>query len=172
MEAWVAVGARGLAAGSGIHRSQSGSSMRPISKLRKLVQGQNVVEFALVLPLLLLLMLGLINIGLMVNSQMILTHAAWEGVRVGATLDVVHGEGDAEVVAAIRASLTGLIKPESVEIEIAPTEDERASQAWPGPRGQALSVRLSYAFTASLPLQVELNLEAGAVSRMEYSNPP
>jgi hypothetical protein len=121
---------------------------------------------------LLILLLGLINIGLMVNSQIILTHAAWEGARVGATLDVVQGEGDAEIVAAIQASLTGLIDPGSVEIEISPTEDERATQAWPGPRGQTLVVQLTYAFDASLPLKVELDLEASAVSRMEYSNPP
>ena len=172
MEAWVAWKERWLAAICGIHRSQAGSIRRRTVRLRDRELGQNVVEFALVLPLLLTLMLGLINIGLMVNSQIILTYAAWEGARVGATLDVGQGEGDAEIVAAVLASLTGLTDIGRVEVEISPTEDERAILAWPGPRGQTLSVRLTYAFTASLPLQIELNLEASAVSRMEYSNPP
>ena len=44
---------------------------------QKVCQGQAIVEFAVVLPILLLLMLGLINLGLLINAQIILTQAAW-----------------------------------------------------------------------------------------------
>ncbi len=172
MDTWMEGRERWPAASSGIHLASSGTSSRPRPRPGYPEEGQNIVEFALVLPLLLLLMLGLINIGLLVNSQIILTHAAWEGARVGATLNVVEGEGDEAIVTAVQASLAGLADPENVDIAITPTEDERAAQSWPLPRGETLSVQLSYTFTASLPLQVELNLEASAVSRMEYSNPP
>jgi Flp pilus assembly protein TadG len=48
---------------------------------KKYCQGQAIVEFAVVLPILLLLMLGLINLGVLINAQIILTQAAWEGAR-------------------------------------------------------------------------------------------
>ena len=63
---------------------------------KKACRGQAIVEFAVVLPILLLLMLGLINLGVLINAQIILTQAAWEGARAGTTLNPSWGEGDAE----------------------------------------------------------------------------
>jgi Flp pilus assembly protein TadG len=49
-------------------------------------QGAALVEFALVLPLVLMLAFGLITSGLTYNHKIDLTHAAREGARYGATL--------------------------------------------------------------------------------------
>jgi Flp pilus assembly protein TadG len=49
-------------------------------------QGSNAVEFALVLPMLLILVLGMLWGGLAFNTQLSLTQAAREGARFGATL--------------------------------------------------------------------------------------
>ena len=69
--------------------------------------GQSVVELAITLPILLLLMLGLVNLGLLMHAQIVLTNAAWEGARAGATItDPVHG--DEEIVGAVQRSLSGL----------------------------------------------------------------
>ena len=57
-------------------------------------RGAAAVEFALVLPILLLLIGGIIDFGFAFNTQISLTHAAREGVRVEAL-----GTGDAEEVA-------------------------------------------------------------------------
>ena len=57
-------------------------------------RGAAAVEFALVLPLLLLLLGGIIDFGFAFNTQISLTHAAREGVRVEAL-----GTGDAVEVA-------------------------------------------------------------------------
>ena len=57
-------------------------------------RGAAAVEFALVLPLLLLLLGGIIDFGFALNTQISLTHAAREGVRVEAL-----GTGDAVEVA-------------------------------------------------------------------------
>ena len=49
--------------------------------------GANAVEFALVLPILLMLVFGGITGGLLYNQQQQLTHAAREGARYAATLE-------------------------------------------------------------------------------------
>ena len=49
-------------------------------------QGAALVEFALILPVVLMLIFGMITAGLTYNHKIDLTHAAREGARYGATL--------------------------------------------------------------------------------------
>lgn len=133
-------------------------------------RGQSVVELAITLPILLLVMLGLVNLGILMNAQLVLTQAAWEGARTGATL-TDPDDGDAEIVAAIHAALAG-VDASKVLIDIDPTQYEYPrDQPGPLPRGYALAVRLEYPLTMTLPLQVTVPVRAEAVSRMEYQNP-
>ena len=122
--------------------------------------GQAVVEFAIVLPVLLLLILGLINLGVLVNSQIIITQAAWEGARAGATLDPSSSTGDTYIRGAVRSAMIGLSK------------DQRNAMDWPKPRGEPLTIRLEYTLSLTLPFPVTVSLKAQATSRIEYSNPP
>jgi len=124
---------------------------------QKYCRGQAIVEFAVVLPILLLLMLGLINLGVLINAQIILTQAAWEGARAGTTLNPSLGEGDAEITGAVQAS-------------IHPDEATRAAMSWPKPRGEPLTVRIAYPMNLALPLPITVTLGAEATSRIEYSN--
>ena len=135
-------------------------------------RGQAVVELALTLPILLLLMLGLINLGLMVNGQIILTHAAWEGARAGATLDRSKGEGDDAVRGAVRRAISGLDADALRDPQIAPAEAERNAAPWPGPRGSPLTLTLEYPLTLYLPFPLPVTLRASATTRIEYQNPP
>jgi len=132
--------------------------------------GQSVVELAITLPILLLLMLGLVNLGLLMHAQIVLTNAAWEGARAGATItDPAHG--DEEIIGAVQRSLSGL-DASRVTIDIDPEQDEPPrDQPGPMPRGKALAVSLEYRLKMSLPLVVEVPVRARAVSRMEYRNP-
>jgi hypothetical protein len=132
--------------------------------------GQSVVELAITLPILLLLMLGLVNLGILMHAQIVLTNAAWEGARAGATItDPSHG--DEEIIGAVQRSLSGL-DASRVAIEIDPEQDEPPrNQPGPMPRGQPLAVGLEYRLTMSLPVVVEVPVRARAVSRMEYRNP-
>ena len=57
---------------------------RVTSRPRRDDSGAAAVEFALVLPLLVLLVGGIIDFGFAFNAQISLTHAAREGVRVEA----------------------------------------------------------------------------------------
>jgi hypothetical protein len=134
------------------------------------LRGQSVVELAIALPVLLLIMLGLINLGILMNSQIILTQAAWEGARAGATL-ANPADGDAEIVGAVRAALAG-VDASLVEIDIEPAQGEfPRDQPGPLPRGRPLAIRLEYPLSLTLPIPVTVPLRAEAVSRMEYQNP-
>jgi hypothetical protein len=132
--------------------------------------GQAVVELALVLPVLFLLTIGLIEIGLMIDAQLELSHAAWEGARAGATLQDPTS-GDDEITGAVWSALT-LVDPDSVEIDIDPSASEwPRSEPWPQPRGHQLTIHLRYPFPLMLPFAPIVSLEAQAVSRIEYQNP-
>lgn len=133
-------------------------------------RGQAVVELALVLPVLLLLAIGLVNLGLMISAQIELTQASWEGARAGATLRNP-ANGDSEIVGAIHAALYSL-DPGELEVDIEPEQDEwPRTEPWPLPRGHSLTVSLSYDYPLYLPLAPEIPLSARAVTRMEYQNP-
>jgi hypothetical protein len=64
-------------------------------------EGAAALEFAVILPLLLLILGGIIDYGLMFNAQIAVTHAGREGVRVEAI-----GSGDP--VAAANAAFTAV----------------------------------------------------------------
>jgi len=132
--------------------------------------GQSVVELAITLPILLLLILGLVNLGILMQAQIVLTNAAWEGARAGATItDPAHG--DEEIIGAVQRSLYGL-DASRVTIDIDPEQDEPPrDKPGPLPRGQPLTVSLEYRLTMSLPVSVTVPVRARAVSRMEYRNP-
>jgi Flp pilus assembly protein TadG len=139
---------------------------------RRSAGGQGVVEFAIVLPILLLLILGLINLGVVVNTQIVITQAAWEGARAGATLDRDAGENDAQIFGAVNAALKPLDAAQA-SIEIEPQENQAPRNLpWPEPRGKPLTVRVEYELRLSLPFPAVLKLRSQATSRMEYQNPP
>lgn len=73
--------------------------------------GSNAVEFALVLPVLAMLLFGILTGGLALNQQQQLSHAAREGARYGATLPGLADDDDtafASVAARTSNSLDGV----------------------------------------------------------------
>ena len=70
--------------------------MKSLSHCRRHRAGAAVVEFAVVAPVFLLLLLGIIEYGRMVMVQQILTNAAREGARVG----ILDNRTEADVTAA------------------------------------------------------------------------
>jgi Flp pilus assembly protein TadG len=70
---------------------------------RRAERGAAAVEFALVLPLLLLLAFGIIDFGYMVNRAAVVNNAARDGAREGS----LHATSP-EIVAAATATLDGL----------------------------------------------------------------
>lgn len=73
-------------------------------KLRKDENGQSLVEFALVVPVLLLFLLGIVEFGWLFNAKISLTSAAREGARVAAVSNINH---QAKAEEAVKSALSG-----------------------------------------------------------------
>jgi len=99
-------------------------------------RGAVAVEMALVLPLLLLLVFGIVDFGRMLNAQITLTQAAREGARWAAL-------GQSGVPARVTAAAPGLSP--------APTSTVTACPANPT-AGQNATVTASYVFTFVTPV--------------------
>jgi len=99
------------------------------------------VEFALLLPVLLLLLFGLIDLGRALNAQITLTQAAREGARLAAL-------SQANVVSRTQAAAIGL-SGVTVTVTACPSGNGAASDA---------TVQVSYPFTFITPL--------GAIGRL------
>lgn len=138
-------------------------------KSRNRTAGQALVEFAFVLPVLLLLMVAIIDFGLIFYTQITVTNAAWEGARAGATI-VDPTRGDQEITGAVQAAAFGL-DPLRLSIDIDPAQDEPPrNQPYPAPRGESLTVTVQYQVELSFPA-LTLPVTGQAVTRMEYQNP-
>lgn len=98
-------------------------------------RGAAAVEFALLLPVLLLIVFGIIDFGRALNAQITLTQAAREGARLAAL-------GQPNVVSRTQAAATGL-SPVTVSVTACP--------AVAGPSADA-AVTTSYTFSFVTPI--------------------
>lgn len=92
--------------------------MAAIARSRSLLRSENgaeLVEFALVFPILLVVMLGIIDFGFLFQRYEVLTNAAREGARVA----ILPGYSDADVAARVNQYLTagGLTGAAVVDVE-------------------------------------------------------
>ena len=104
-------------------------------------RGAAAVELALLLPVLLLLVFGIIDLGRALNAQITLTQAAREGARLAAL-------SQANVVSRTQAAATGL-SGVTVTVTACPSGGGSTSDA---------TVQVSYPFTFVTPL--------GAIARL------
>jgi Flp pilus assembly protein TadG len=98
-------------------------------------RGAAAVEFALLLPLLMLLVFGIVDFGRALNAQITLSQAAREGARMAAL-------GEPNVVSSTQAAATGL-NPVSVTVTSCPTG---------APAGTNAVVQVSYSFSFVTPV--------------------
>lgn len=96
-------------------------------------RGQALVELALALPVLVVLLLGIMEFGMLLNVYLAVEHGAREGARLGIT-----GAGDAAIVERVKAACPGL-DPARLEVTVSPPEGARRT-------GDALAVDVRYAY--------------------------
>lgn len=118
--------------------------------------GAAMVEFAIILPILLLLILGMVEFSRAYNAQITLTQASREGVRVLAITQGDQAVKEAEAIAA-----TEYVAATSLDVSrltVTPT----ACNA-----GDPTSLTAAYPFTYDIPLwgTATINLSATGVMR-------
>jgi Flp pilus assembly protein TadG len=126
----------------------------PASVAARDTSGQATVEAALVLPLVVLLLLTVVQVGILVRAQVLVTHAAREAARAAA----VDPDRNAAVDAAEHASSLDASRMR-VDVE------------GRGARGSHVTVRVTYDSATDVPLIGaligDIHLEGEATMRVE-----
>lgn len=119
-----------------------------------------MVEFALVLPLLMALLLGIVQFGIVFNNYETLTDAARVGARKAATTRFV-GDNGASAIAAVKSSASGLnlTAPGAVTVtSCAPnTTCTSATSDWTK-TGNEVTVTATYPYSIKI---LDLTIKAG-----------
>jgi len=102
-------------------------------------KGQSLVEFAIILPIILILLMGIVEFGMMLNSYLTIQNVAREGARFG-----IVGGTDVEIRTLIRDISPQLI-PADLTVNITPAEGSRNS-------GNTLTVSITYNYHMTVPI--------------------
>lgn len=108
-------------------------------KILKNQKGQSLVEFSIILPLLLLVVMGIVEFGMMLNSYLTINNAAREGARYG-----IIGNSNAEIQSIITSTSPSL-NSAYLTITITPADGSRIS-------GNTLTVKLTYNYKLTVPI--------------------
>ena len=102
-------------------------------------RGQALVEFTIVLPILMLLIMGIFQFGMMLNAYITIGNAAREGARAG-----IIGSSDAEIQNLI-ISTSPSLEPKNLSVSITPSGTNRIS-------GGTLTVNVTYNYKLTVPI--------------------
>jgi Flp pilus assembly protein TadG len=136
---------------------------RPLRKLgrqlRRSERGQSLVEFAMVLPLFLIIVFGIVDFGRAYSAYVQLNNGAREGARYGAV-----GKSSSEIQARVRAVTSGLNQGD-LAISVSGAQ---------GTKGSTITVSTVYDFDFITPigsfiagLGSSFNLDASSQMRIE-----
>jgi Flp pilus assembly protein TadG len=90
-----------------------------IAALRRRDDGAELIEMAIVLPLLLLLFMGLVDFGFMFRRYIVLTNAAAEGARVASLPGYTPADVTARVAAyAANSGVSGAVNTATVTVTV------------------------------------------------------
>ncbi|MEO8457789.1 MAG: TadE/TadG family type IV pilus assembly protein [Chloroflexota bacterium] len=120
--------------------------VRVIRKNEKRELGQALVEFALIIPLFLLLVFAIVDFGMGFYSWITVTNAAREGARVGAV-----GADSATIQQRVRDT-AGSLNNSNLTITVTNAQ---------GNSGEEVSVGVVYKYTMITPLSTVIKLFAG-----------
>jgi len=126
-------------------------------------RGQAIVEFALVLPTLLVVALAMVLVAELGIARLALQHATAEAARAGALTN------DDEQIRGTLAATVAPLSPDRVTSAIDPSQEQPPRNG--DPRGSILTVRASYALPIPLGF-VELPrfvVTASASRRIEWT---
>ena len=121
------------------HTTHETSRRRPVSRLRHEEKGQAIAEFAVVLPVLALVMIGMIQVGILLFNYIDFTSAVREGARKAA-VSREDPDGAQATEDAIRAA-TSVVDDDQIDVDV-------QDQPW-GP-GQDIEIDAEYPYTLDI----------------------
>lgn len=121
-------------------------------------RGAGLVEFALVLPVLIIILFGVIEFGIAFNRAQAVEAAAREGARLASISTTTQGD----ITARVDAALAGIPLQNPANVTVAPG-------GCAGREGQSVTVTVTTAHALNIPLVPlpVLNLSGQAVFRCE-----
>ena len=128
-------------------------------------RGAAVVEFAVLAPLLFLLIFGMIEYGRMVMVQQLITNASREGARVA----ILDGSTNSYVIAKAKATVGGAVPLQDSDVTTSPTNITTAAAG----TSVTVTVGVNFDDVSWLPHAFWLGgkrLSAASVMRREISN--
>ncbi|HHW23040.1 MAG TPA: pilus assembly protein [Clostridiaceae bacterium] len=102
-------------------------------------KGQSLVETAIMIPVILLIILGIIDFGLLFNNYILITNASREGARLAAL-----GVSDSEIIQAVH-DMTPTLDSAKMSVQISPSPSLRK-------RGDQVKVKITYNSRLITPL--------------------
>lgn len=102
-------------------------------------KGQSLVETALILPIVILILTGIIDFGLMFNNYLVITNASRDGAR-----SAVVGKTDTDIKTEIR-NMTSTLDQSKLTITIYPAESLRK-------KGDNITVTVTYDYHLLTPI--------------------
>lgn len=129
-------------------------------KHRRRQKGQSLVETAIILPIILLLIMGIIDFGLLFNNYIVISNASREGARKAAL-----GGTDTAVIQTVQ-NMTASLQTHDMTISITPGYSARS-------HGTEVRVTVTYRNRMITPLidaffpGGEANLKSTSVMRVE-----
>lgn len=115
--------------------------------------GQAVVEFAFVLPLLVGLLLGLVQVGLVLNNYINMTDAARVGARKAISVRL-GGVTPADAMQAVRDS-AGTLNQSKLQVTVTDPD-------WNAP-GSVITVTATYPYTINIPM-IGIQITSGTIT--------
>jgi Flp pilus assembly protein TadG len=124
-------------------------TMRILKRIRQ-EEGQGMVEFAMVLPILMAVMLGIVQFGIIFNNYETLTDASRVAARRAATSRFVGDNGASAVTAAKNAASNLNLTNAQIEISsCAPGTYPCTTQDWTTP-GNEVTVKLTFPYSIKI----------------------
>jgi hypothetical protein len=115
---------------------------------REREDGQSLVEFALVIPIFLLVLFAIVDFGMAFHAWITVTNSAREGARIGSVRAT-----SGEIEQRVRDTATSL---EQANLSVGVTNAE-------GQPGESVEVDVSYDYSLMTPLADLLNMVSGGV---------
>lgn len=114
-------------------------------------KGQNLVEFALVVPIFLILVFAIVDFGMGFHAWITVTNAAREGARVGAV-----GADEATITARVEDTASSLTQ-DDLNVTVTNSVDQG------GDPGESVTVQVDYQYQMITPLSNLLGLLGGGI---------